>query len=151
MVLALGIDSDDLVLVVGWYSAHVVVDGGEDGDGFPGDVHAGEDHSCLRDSGETGLELLWGQVVELQENVILLRSAASTLADLDRHGTRHYVPGGQILGHRGIPLHEPLALAVDEVSALSSAPLGRPRRFQSVGTAQTPCPDWEHLKNYNNN
>ena len=92
-----------------------------------------------------------GEVVELQENVILLRSTASTLADLDRHGTRHNVPGGQILGHRGIPLHEPLALAVDEVSALSSAPLGRPRRFQSGGTAQTPCPDWEDLKNYNYN
>ena len=65
-----------------------------------------------------------GEVVELQENVILLRSTASTLADLDRHGTRHNVPGGQILGHRGIPLHEPLALAVDELSALSSAALG---------------------------
>ena len=150
MVLALGIDSDDLALVVGWYSAHVVVNGErvEDGDGFPGHVQTGEDHSCLRVSGETGLELLWGEVVELQENVILLRSAASTLAS---HGTRHNVPGGQILGHRGIPLHEPLAPAVDEVSALSSAPLDRPRRFQSVGTAQTPCPDWEHLKNYNNN
>ena len=77
MVLALGINSDDLVLVVGWYSAHVVVDGarGEDRDGFPGHVHTSEDHGCLRDSGETGLELLWGH-----ENVILLRSAASTLS-----------------------------------------------------------------------
>ena len=29
---------------------------------------------------------------------------------------------------------------------------GRPRRFQSGGTAQTPCPDWEDLrKNYNYN
>ena len=43
------------------------------------------------------LQLLWGEVVELEEDVILLRSAAATLSDLDGHAAGHHVPGGQVL------------------------------------------------------
>ena len=68
--------------------------------------------------------LFWGQVVELKVTVVLLRPAAATLPDLDSLGPGHDVPGGQILGHRGVPLHEPLALRVDEETAFASAAFG---------------------------
>ena len=37
--------------VVGGDSSHVVVYSGQDGDGLFGDVHAGEDHGGLRETG----------------------------------------------------------------------------------------------------
>ena len=55
---------------VGGDSAHVVVDCGDDGDGLAGDVDAGEDHGRLGDSGQTLGQLLWGQVVQLEEAVV---------------------------------------------------------------------------------
>ena len=51
--------------------------GGQDGDGFSGDVHAGEDHGRLRDAGQASLEHLWRQVVQLQEHVVLVGSHTS--------------------------------------------------------------------------
>ena len=36
----------------------------------------------------------------------------------------HYVTAGQILGRRGIPLHETLAMGVDEVATLAADTLG---------------------------
>ena len=121
LIIAISINSDALAAIVGGDAAHVVVDGGDDGDGLPGHVHPGEDHGGLGDAGQPGGQLLWGQMVELQVDVILLRAASSTLSDLNGHGSTDHISGGQILGHRGVSLHEPLALAVDEVTSLTSA------------------------------
>lgn len=46
-----------------------------------------------------------------------------SFADLQCHGPRHDVPGSQVLGDGGVPLHEALTLTVDENAALASAPL----------------------------
>merc|ERR1719512_439794 len=115
LVIAVLIDCEAL--------AHVVVDSGDDGDGLPGHINTGKDHRGLGDAGQSGGQLLWGQVVQLQVDVILLRSTASTLSDLNGHGSADNVSGGQVLGDRGVSLHEPLALAVDEVTSLASAAL----------------------------
>lgn len=58
------------------------------------------------------------------------------LTDLQGHGPRHDVSGGQVLGDGGVPLHEPLALTVNENAALSTAPL----RDETAGTVY-PCKD----------
>jgi len=47
LVLALAVLGDDLAVVVGRNAAHVVVYGGEDGDGLLRDVDTGEDRSGL--------------------------------------------------------------------------------------------------------
>lgn len=52
-----------LALVVSGYASHVVVDGGQDGDGFFSDVHSGKDHCRLGDAGQPRGELLRRQVV----------------------------------------------------------------------------------------
>merc|ERR1712172_422353 len=62
-------------------------------------------------------------MVELQVDVVLLWAAAPALSDFHGHGTRHNVSAGKILGHRSIPLHEPLTLGVDKVATLGSAAL----------------------------
>ena len=86
-----------LSLVVGGNAAHVVMDCRQNGDGFASDVDASKDHRSLRNAGQTSGEILWGQVVKLQENVILVGSAAATLSDLDGHAAGHHVPGRQVL------------------------------------------------------
>ena len=123
LVIAVLIDCEALTPVVAGDAAHVVVDSGDDGDGLPGHIDTSKDHRGLRDAGKSGGQLLWGQVVQLQVNVILLRSTASTLSDLNGHGPTDNVSGGQVLGDRGVSLHEPLALTVDEVTSLASAAL----------------------------
>ena len=55
LVPALSIGGDDLAPVVGGNPAHVVVDGGQDGDRLPRHVHAGKDHGRLGDSRQAGL------------------------------------------------------------------------------------------------
>lgn len=61
-----------LSLVVCGYSTHVVVDGGQDRDGFFGDVDSSEDHGCLWDTRQPCGQLLRRQVVKLQVYVVLL-------------------------------------------------------------------------------
>ncbi len=95
---------DDLAPVVGGDAAHVVVDGGEHGDGLAGDVDAGKDHGGLGDAGEPLGQLLLGEVVQLKVNVVLVRSTAPALADLNSHGAGDHVAGGKILSHRCIPM-----------------------------------------------
>lgn len=68
----------DLSAEVGGRAAHVVVHGGQHGDGLLGDVDAREDHGRLRDAGQALLQLLGGQVVQLEVHVVLLRPAAPT-------------------------------------------------------------------------
>ncbi len=47
------------------------VDGGDDGDGFLCDVHPGEDSSGLADAWQPLRQQLWGQVVQVQVQVVL--------------------------------------------------------------------------------
>lgn len=61
-----------LSLVVCWYSTHVVMNSGKDGDGLFGDVDSSKDHSRLRDTWQPCGQLLWRQVVKLQVHVVLL-------------------------------------------------------------------------------
>lgn len=53
----------DLSSEVGGCAAHIVVYGGQHGDGLLGDVDAGKDHRSFRYAGQALFELLWGQVV----------------------------------------------------------------------------------------
>ena len=49
---------------------------------------------------------------------------AAPLADLDGHGARDHVARGQVLGVRGVALHEALAVGVGEVAALAARAFG---------------------------
>ena len=59
-------------------------------------------------------------MVKLEQDVVLVLAGASSLANLESHGTRHHVAARQVLGRGGVPLHETFAFAVDEVAALSA-------------------------------
>ena len=56
----------------------------------------------------------------MQEDVVLLLADAAAFANFHGHRPAHHVAAGQILGGRRITFHEPLALAVGEVAALTA-------------------------------
>ena len=114
---------DDLAEVIGGDAAHVVVHGGQDRDGFFGDVDAGEDGRRLGDAGQPFGQEVRGEVIQMKVAVILLGSDAPALPDLHGHGPADDVPAGQVLGGGGVPFHEPLPLAVLEYAALPAAAL----------------------------
>ena len=63
-------------------------------------------------------------MVEVQVDVVLLGAHAAPLADLDRHRARDHVARGQVLGVRGVALHEALAVGIGEIAALAARALG---------------------------
>lgn len=124
LVLAGLVNSEDLTGVLGGDTTHVVVDGGEDGNGLLGNVDTGEDRGGLRDTGETLVENLSRQVRKLEVDVVLIGTDTTALADLHGHGTADDVARGKILGSRCVTLHEALTLAVEKVSTLTTRALG---------------------------
>ncbi len=60
----------------------------------------------------------------MHQDVVLVRTAAAPLVDLDRHRARDDVARRQILRRRRIPLHEALAFGVGEIAALAAAAFG---------------------------
>ncbi len=60
----------------------------------------------------------------MEHDVVLVRTAAAPLADLDGHGAAHHVARGEVLGVRRVALHEALARAVGEIAAFAAGTLG---------------------------
>jgi len=133
LVVALLIDSENLTGVASGDATHVVVDGGQDGDGLLGDVDTGENTGGLRDTGETLGKNLGGKMAELEVDVILLGADTAAVANLHGHGAGDDVTRGKILGGRSISLHETLTLGVEEVSTLTTSTLSD----QAAGTVDT--------------
>eukprot|EP00123_Amoebidium_parasiticum_P009646 comp19618_c0_seq1/m.23132 comp19618_c0_seq1/g.23132 ORF comp19618_c0_seq1/g.23132 comp19618_c0_seq1/m.23132 type:complete len:521 (+) comp19618_c0_seq1:701-2263(+) len=121
---------DNLAEIVSGDTAHVVVHGGQHGDGLLGHINTGKDGGRLGDTGQTLVEDLSGQMVKLQVHVVLHGTDTAALTDFDGGGTGHDVTGGQILGAGSIALHVALALRVEQVATLTTAALSD----QAAGT-----------------
>ena len=76
---------EDFTVIVRGDAAHVVVHGRQDGDRLFREVDAGEDLCALRNAGEALVENLRVEVIEVQMDVIILRSDAAAFADFHRH------------------------------------------------------------------
>src|SRR5205085_9097112 len=113
----------DLGVDVGGDAAHRVMgrglDGNELGFGLEAHVRAHE----VGDVGQLGVDLLGGQVGEVEVEVVLVLANAPALADLGEHGSAHHVAGRQVLDGRGVALHEALAFGVAQDAALAASSL----------------------------
>ena len=65
-----------------------------------------------------------GEVGELEVDVVFVRADAAALADLHGHGARDDVAAGEVLGRRGVALHEAFAFGVEEVAAFAAGAFG---------------------------
>src|SRR3954453_14299723 len=68
-------------------------------------------------------------MLEVEEDMVLLRAAATALTDLDRHRPAHDVARRQVFGVRRVGFHEAYALAVGQIAAFAARPL----RDQAAG------------------
>ena len=107
--------------------------GRQDRDGLLGHVDAGEDPGALGDARQALGQDLGIQVVEVQVDVILVRTHPASLADLDGHGPADHVPGRQVLHGGRIALHEAFTLGIGQVAALAPGALGD----QAAGAVDT--------------
>lgn len=123
LVVTLSILSDDFTSVLGRDTTHVVVDGRKNGNGLLADIDTSENGGGLRDTGQTLVKNLSGQVRKLEVDVVLVGTNTTTLADLHGHGTRDNVTRSKILSGRGVTLHESLTLGVEEVTTLTTRAL----------------------------
>ena len=73
--------------------------------------------------------------------MVTIRSAAAPLENLHNHRSSDHVATCKILGVRCVPLHEPLTILINEVTALASTPFGH----QRAGTVNTGGVELPHL------
>jgi hypothetical protein len=95
-----------LALVVGGDASHIVVDGRNDRDGLLGHIYSRKNSGCLGDARKPLMQNLWRKVIEMKVDVVLLRAHAATLANLECHGSRYHVPGGEVEGGRCIAANQ---------------------------------------------
>src|SRR5690625_2638806 len=79
------LDAQHLSMDGGRDPAHVVVAGRDDRDRLLGYIDPGEDPGALGDAGQTLMQDLGVEMLQVQMDMILFRSDTSPLVDLDRH------------------------------------------------------------------
>ena len=102
--------SQHFAMIIGRDAAHVVVDRREHRDWLTAKVNTGKHFGAFRDARQTLGQDLRIQMIEMQIDMVVLRTDAPAFANLNGHRARDDIARGQILGVRGIPLHEALAL-----------------------------------------
>ena len=80
------------------------------------DVDAREDARRFGDAGEPLLDDFGVKVLEVEVDVVLLRADAASFPDLDGHRARDDIARGEVLGVRGVALHETLAGGIRELN-----------------------------------
>ena len=86
LVVALCVLGQDLRSPVSGNTAHVVMYGGQDWDWLLGGINTSENVGSLKNSGETLVDGLWGQVVQVQVAVIAFGANTTSLEDFHGHG-----------------------------------------------------------------
>jgi hypothetical protein len=144
LVLTSLVNCEDLTSVLGWDATHVVVDGRENWDRLLADIDTGEDRCGLRDTWETLVKNLGGQMAELQVDVVLIRANTTAFTDLHSHRSGNDIARRKILGSRCVSLHKSLSLRVEEVSTFSTGTLGD-QAASSVDTSRVELDEFEIL------
>ena len=97
---------------------------GTTGIGSLRDVDVGEVDADLVHRGQALVDGLGAQVVELEQHVVLVGTAAAAFLDLLVHRARDEVARRQVLQRGRVALHEALAVAVEQDRAFAAAAFG---------------------------
>ncbi len=100
----------NLAVIVRRDAAHVVMHGRKHRDRLTAQIDAREDLGAFGDARQALGQNLRIEVIKVQEDVIGFRAVATAFANFDRHRARDDVARCEILGMRGVTLHEALAL-----------------------------------------
>ena len=102
--------ANDLAVIVCRNAAHVVMHRRQHRDGFAGHINACKHLGAFGNAWQPFANDVRVEVVKVQIDVVFVGAHAATFANLHCHRSAHHIAGGQILGVRGVALHEPLAL-----------------------------------------
>ena len=114
----------NFAVIIGRNAAHIVMDSRNHGDRFLRHIDAGKDARAFRNAGESLVQHLRIEMVEMQEYVILVLADATTFANFDRHGARNDIARGKVLGGRCITLHEAFAIRIGDIAAFAARTFG---------------------------
>ena len=89
LVVTIGILGENLRTPVRWNTSHVVMHGGQDRNGLLGRIDTSEDVGSLQDTGETLMDLLGWQMVQVEVNVVIIGTHTTALQDLHGHRAGH--------------------------------------------------------------
>ncbi len=123
----------DFAVVVTRNAPHVVVNGGQYRDGLFRYIDAREYAGRLGDTGKPLVDHAGPEMLEMQIDVIVLGTYATTFADLHGHRAAHDVARGEVLRVRGITLHEALTLPIRQITTLAARAFGN----QTAGAVDT--------------
>jgi len=87
LILSISTLGDDLSLPVSRDTTHVVVDSGNDRNGFFSYINTSENVGCLGNTWKSFLEGIGRKMVQVEVNVILLGANTSALNDFHGHGS----------------------------------------------------------------
>src|SRR3990167_5318744 len=85
-IVHIALGNDDLAIDVGGNTTHLVVDRGNNGNGLARDVHVGEVDANFVHRGQALVNGFCAQVVELEQHVVFIGSAAAAFLDFLVHG-----------------------------------------------------------------
>ena len=105
-------------------AAHLIMHRRRHRDRIADRVGVGELDRDLADPRQPMLDQFRAEMIELEQQVVALGTAAAALLDLGDHSARHHVAARQVLGVRRVALHEALAVLVDQIAALAAHALG---------------------------
>ena len=109
-------------------AAHIVVHSRQHRDRLFRDINACEDARRFGNTRQPLGQRVWRQVVQVQMDVITFVPNATPFANFQRHAARHHIARSQILVGWRVAFHEPLALGIGEIPALT------PRAFRDQTT-----------------
>ena len=121
--IAIGL-GQHLAMIIGRDAAHIIVDGRDDRDRILGHVDARKNARAFRNARQPLVQHFGIEMIEMQEDVVAVLADATAFADFDGHGARDDVTRREVLGRRGVTLHEALALGIGDVTALAARALG---------------------------
>ena len=105
---------------IGRDAAHIVVHGRQNRNRGLVDINPREHARGFRDARQAFGEDIRAKVLKMQEDVILVRADAASLADFHRHRTGDEIARGEIFHTRRIPLHKAFAIGIGQISAFTA-------------------------------
>src|SRR5690554_5062616 len=109
---------------VGRYTTHHVMTGRHHRNGGVSRIDMCEDLGQLTDAGQTLVQYLFAEMVELEVDMVTVLTATPAFKNLHDHGACHYVTTGKVLGVGRITLHEALAVLVDQITTFTTTAFG---------------------------
>ena len=105
-------------------AAHHVVGGGNDGNRVFNRVDTGKLNGNLADARQFAHNFFGANVVDFQQNVVFVRTAAAAFVNLHRHSAGNHVARSQIFHGRSIAFHKAFALRVQQDAAFAAHTFG---------------------------